>query len=236
MPACHLIELQDTFIYDQLILEERLLRIDERNFCLINYGSPPAIVMGISGQPEQLVHLEKAQANNVPLIKRFSGGGTVVVNEETLFVTFIFNKRDLEYSDPKAIMKWSESLYKPLFPGFHLEENDYVFGQRKFAGNAQYIRKERWLHHTSFLWDFKNEHMELLKLPEKAPVYRQGRAHSNFLCTLKEHFSSKKAFKEALKESLKESFELIRVENWEDDRPFRQSTMRIELALAGEAL
>jgi hypothetical protein len=47
-----------------------------------------------------------------------------------------------------------------------------VFGHRKFAGNAQAITKGRWLHHTSFLWDFQGELMRLLKHPSRAPEYR----------------------------------------------------------------
>ena len=44
---------------------------------------------------------------------------------------------------------------------------DYAFGQRKFGGNAQAITKNRWLHHTSLLWDFDPARMQLLKHPAK---------------------------------------------------------------------
>lgn len=40
----------------------------------------------------------------------------------------------------------------------HLE-NDYVIFDRKIAGNAQAISKNRWIHHTSFLIDFSDAHM-----------------------------------------------------------------------------
>ncbi len=52
---------------------------------------------------------------------------------------------------------------------------DYVFGERKFGGNAQAITKDRWLHHTSFLWDFRDDRMRLLKQPGRAPEYRAVR-------------------------------------------------------------
>ena len=52
---------------------------------------------------------------------------------------------------------------------------DYAFGERKFGGNAQAITKQRWLHHTSLLWDFRDAHMRLLKHPSKAPEYRAVR-------------------------------------------------------------
>eukprot|EP01018_Ginkgo_biloba_P024782 Gb_39004 [translate_table: standard] len=53
-----------------------------------------------------------------------------------------------------------------------VELRNYAFGDRKFGGNAQSITKGRWLHHTSFLWDYKAENMAYLKLPARAPKYR----------------------------------------------------------------
>ena len=49
---------------------------------------------------------------------------------------------------------------------------DYTFGEQKFGGNAQAITKQRWLHHTSFLWDFDDSNMALLKHPSRVPKYR----------------------------------------------------------------
>ena len=54
---------------------------------------------------------------------------------------------------------------------------DYTFGERKFGGNAQAITKQRWLHHTSLLWDFDPANMALLKHPAAVPEYRAVRRH-----------------------------------------------------------
>ena len=56
---------------------------------------------------------------------------------------------------------------------------DYAYGERKFGGNAQAITKQRWLHHTSLLWDFSDARMRLLKHPSKAPEYRAVRLLSS---------------------------------------------------------
>mgnify|MGYP003262982727 CR=1 FL=1 len=52
----------------------------------------PSIVMGLSGKKEKLINIEKAKALNLPVIKRFSGGGTVVVDDSTFCLTFILSK------------------------------------------------------------------------------------------------------------------------------------------------
>jgi hypothetical protein len=46
------------------------------------------------------------------------------------------------------------------------------------------ISRDRWVHHTSFLWDFATSSMRLLQLPEKRPEYRADRQHEEFLTSL----------------------------------------------------
>lgn len=201
----HLVELRNTPIFEQLLLEESLLRDHSENFCLINYGSPPAIVMGISGKKEELVDTKKAAAHHIPLIKRFSGGGTVVIDQNTLFVTFIFSKSTHTFpAYPEPIMRWSEEFYRPIFApfGFQLKENDYVLGDKKFGGNAQYLQKNRWLHHTSFLWDYNPHYMDCLLHPKKTPSYRINRPHHEFICKLSDCYSELQALVATIKERL----------------------------------
>lgn len=43
------------------------------------------------------------------------------------------------------------------------------------------LTKGRWVHHTSWLWDFDSSDMECLSIPSKIPDYRRGRNHDEFL-------------------------------------------------------
>ena len=97
-PAVHLLRLSKAVgIKDQLRLEEALLRHDTRNWCLLKDGEPagdmarPTIVLGIGGKAAKLVELERVNQDRVPLVRRFSGGGTVIVDHDSLFITFIMN-------------------------------------------------------------------------------------------------------------------------------------------------
>jgi lipoate-protein ligase A len=206
-----LIKLQNTSIFDQLKLEEFLLRDTQDNYCIINYGSSPAIVMGISGKLDELVHKERAKELQIPVIKRFSGGGTVVIDPDTIFITFIFNASQIKVPGfPEPIYRFTESLYHRVFKDitFELKQNDYVIGDRKFGGNAQYIKKDRWLHHTSFLWDYKKHHMDLLKHPQKTPEYRQGRSHEEFITKLSSHYNDIDQILHIFISELEESFQV----------------------------
>ena len=206
----NLLHLKNFPIFKQLQIEEALLRLDEEEWCIINEGSPPAIVMGISGKPIDLIHIKQAKAKNIPIIKRYSGGGTVIVDENTLFVSFIC-KAALHC--PKAIMKWAANLYQPVIknPKFALQEHDFAIGEKKFGGNAQYLRKNRFVHHTTFLWDYTLENMALLKMPKKTPAYRADRSHEDFVCCLKNYLESKDQFTTRLKSTLKETHDLKEV-------------------------
>lgn len=52
-------------------------------------------------------------------------------------------------------------------PSFSLGVCLCFAGQQQFGGNAQAITKGRWLHHTSFLWDFDPANMLYLQMPDK---------------------------------------------------------------------
>jgi len=47
---------------------------------------------------------------------------------------------------------------------FSLRDHDYVIDDRKIGGNAQTITKERFVHHTSFLWNYDAKKMGYLKV------------------------------------------------------------------------
>ncbi len=208
----YLLHLKNYPIFDQLQLEEALLRADTRNFCIFNEGSSPAIVMGISGQIEKLIDQKKMAQKPIPIIKRFSGGGTVIVDEETLFVSFICQKDAHPFAPyPEHLLRFGESIYQKAWeiPGFHLRENDYVIGERKCAGNAQYLRKDRWLQHTTFLWNYEDEKMDYLLHPPKTPHYRAQRAHRDFICRLSDYLPGKELFFNQLKTELSKRFEVV---------------------------
>ena len=208
----HFIELKNAPITEQLALEEKLLREESGNFCIVNQNPGRAIIMGISGKEEKLLNLELVKRDGIPVVRRFSGGGTVILDESSLMVSFIFSKNQIDVTPfPEPILRWSGELYRDAWkiPGFSLKENDYVIHDKKCGGNAQYIKKDRWLHHTSFLWDYCPKNMDYLQLPEKRPKYRMDRSHDNFLCRLKnERFESPQELIHLLKGALEKRYSL----------------------------
>jgi lipoate-protein ligase A len=175
-PSINVIRLHQVDILRQLHIEELLLRKTNKNFCILNVGQPvePArsIVLGFSGKIHELLNVDLVKSEGVRVVRRYTGGGTVIVDKGTMFVSFVMNSADAGCKPyPREIMTWSaDEIYCPAFNNvgfkdvFSLLENDYTVSNKKIAGNAQTITKNRWVHHTSFLWQFDAKNMELLQV------------------------------------------------------------------------
>ena len=183
-------------LFDQLVLEEALLRADSRNWVIVRGGTTPCIVMGISGVLESLVDVSAAKNASVPIARRFTGGGTIVADEDTAFISFICERSAARGAPPfpRELMAWSAAFYTPVFaalaphaPAFALRDHDYAIGERKVGGNAQALSRDRFVHHTSFLWDANVARLGLLRLPSKRPAWRADRPHSDFIGRMRDH-------------------------------------------------
>jgi lipoate-protein ligase A len=91
MTRLRLLRLDRTPIFRQLCLEEALFRSSRDLWCVVNRGAPgPNVVMGMAGQPESLLHVDRViqcaprarprRRAGVPVIRRYTGGGTVVTD------------------------------------------------------------------------------------------------------------------------------------------------------------
>ena len=68
--------------------------------------------MGISGRPKNFSTWIGLGTTRSRVIKRFSGGGTVIVDESTLFISFLFAKDTLNVAPfPEPLLRWSADLY-----------------------------------------------------------------------------------------------------------------------------
>jgi lipoate-protein ligase A len=190
--------------FPQLSIPE-LLQKEEESFtlkedcCIIVESTFPAIVLGVANKKELYV---KDYAI-IPIYRRRSGGGTVFVDENSILVSFIIKSIPLKF--PEEILSWVFNFYTTTLnhPLFSLKERDFTMDNRKCGGNALYVKKNGWLLHTSFLWDFNPANMDkYLLMPPQMPQYRENRSHAQFLCSLKDYFPSKQEFIRRIKNNL----------------------------------
>ena len=123
----NLIELARFPIHEQLLLEEKLLRNCDGFYCLTNFGAPPAYVLPISAKKEDWLH-----DVTHPVIRRYTGGGGVVIDESTLFVSFIGPAGLLNSAPtPTSIHQFAEKHFSPYIPGFYQKRKRLLHRESK---------------------------------------------------------------------------------------------------------
>ena len=150
-----------------------------------------AVVMGLSQEEEKYVNSTEAKKDQVPVLRRFSGGGTVFIHKGCLVYTIIttltppFKRFDVMGAYKTAFAPLTEAFAKKgLKLEFH-EPCDLAIDGRKIAGNAQSQRRGALLIHGSFLIDPDLTRIKrYLKEPDVRPLYRAERQHEDFLLPL----------------------------------------------------
>ena len=72
-----------------------------------------------NSKPEELVHTEAASSAEIPLIRRFSGGGTVLLGPGCVWATLVGGEEHLPPEiagrGPRPLMEWTERVWGPVF-------------------------------------------------------------------------------------------------------------------------
>ncbi len=169
--------------------------------CLRFWESPePFVVVGYANKVETEVNVAACEAQKIPILRRCSGGGTVVQGPGCLNYTLVLpiTKDGPLHSIPVAnqfIMRHNRAAIESLFhraqtPNSRPEvairgHTDLAIGGRKFSGNSQRRRKHFLLFHGTFLLNFDLALIgDLLRMPSKEPDYRESRKHADFLTNI----------------------------------------------------
>jgi lipoate-protein ligase A len=151
--------------------------------------SAPVVVLGAGGVLDDDVNVDNCQKDGVPILRRSSGGGTVLLGRGCLLYCLVLRfDRDPALSDIRASYRFilgqiADALAVPSV----IEEgtSDLALNGRKFAGSAQQRKRSHLLHHGTLLYDFDLPLIgRYLRLPRRQPEYRGGRSHDEFLVNL----------------------------------------------------
>jgi lipoate-protein ligase A len=147
------------------------------------------VVLGVSGRIEREVDESACEREGIPVLRRGSGGGTVVQGPGCLdFALIVPTHRDPRLRDVHASYSWflDRTIAALGIPGATLQgSSDLAVADRKFGGSAQKRTARAILHHSTILYDFDLSILpRILRLPEKQPDYRGGRAHLDFVTNI----------------------------------------------------
>ncbi len=169
-------------------------------------ATSPFIVLGYTEHSAREANLEECTRGNIPILRRISGGGTVLQGRGCLnysLVLRIENHAELSnLSDTnRFLMNRTRDALQPLLtPQIEVRgTSDLTFNGLKFSGNAQRRKKNFLLFHGTFLYDFDLSLLgRFLQMPSRQPDYRKSRSHLDFVTNLP---LSPYAIKEALRQA-----------------------------------
>lgn len=150
------------------------------------------VVLGYANKAAEEVDLEACRAQGVPVLRRCSGGGTVLQGPGCLNYSLVL---PLDAAPPLASISGAnrfilernrDALAAATGLPITLEgHTDLALGGRKFSGNAQRRKRTHLLFHGGILLDFDVRLLTaLLRMPARQPDYRLGRSHADFLTRL----------------------------------------------------
>ena len=153
------------------------------------------VVVGYANRVATEVNVAACNARGILILRRCSGGGTVVQGPGCLNYTLVLR---ITAAGPlhnigvanQFIMRQNRAalesaIRNPQSAIAVRGHTDLAIGDRKFSGNSQRRRKHFLLFHGTFLLNFDLALVsELLPMPSKQPEYREHRAHTEFLTNL----------------------------------------------------
>jgi lipoate-protein ligase A len=204
------IDLTLTTPAENLACDEALLEVCEagQEDEILRFWEPrePFVVVGYANQANLEANIEVCNTLRIPILRRCSGGGTVVQGPGCLNYSLVL--RIQEDSPLQTITRTNTFVMErqkgalntlAKLPVTIQGHTDLVLGNLKFSGNAQRRKRNCLIFHGTFLLQFDLDLIDrVLPMPSKQPDYRQNRSHADFLTNLDLDVASvKRALKEA---------------------------------------
>ena len=140
--------------YWNLALEQYLFEtVGQTADCFMLWQNKGSIIIGRHQNTMEEINRAFVEANNIPVVRRLSGGGAVYHDLGNLNFTFITSQNQ----DSQLHM---QSFCTPVIQtlnqlGVSAEisgRNDLTIQSRKFSGNSQYVKGGRLLHHGTLMF------------------------------------------------------------------------------------
>jgi lipoate-protein ligase A len=151
-----------------------------------------AVIVGRSSSVSQEVDAEYCAKKGMPILRRCSGGASVLVGPGCLMYSLVLSYelrpalRMIEETHAFVLERLAKCL-DPLCPGeiSHRGISDLTLRDRKVSGNSLRCKRGHLLYHGTLLYDFPLELIgSCLRTPPRQPDYRAGRNHLNFVANL----------------------------------------------------
>ena len=151
----------------------------------------PFVVLGRSSRLEEEVDLAACRALGIPVLRRSSGGATIVAGPGCLMYAVVLgydrnpHLRAIDQAHHFVLQRLVAAVGSAI-PGVAKRgTSDLALGDRKVSGNSLRCKRQHLLYHGTLLYDFPLSLVgELLKTPPRQPNYRHKRSHRESVTNL----------------------------------------------------
>jgi lipoate---protein ligase len=179
---------------ENLALDEALLLAAEESAAgeVLRLWELPelAVVVGSGGSVTIDVNAAACEADRVPVLRRASGGGTVLLGPGCLCFSLVLSYEhaagldQIRASNQYVLARVSRAL-RPVLAADLEGTSDLAVNGVKFSGNSQQRKRSHFLHHGTLLCGFDTGLLaKYLNAPERQPDYRRDRPHAEFVANL----------------------------------------------------
>lgn len=148
--------------YYNLAFEEYVLsNMDPGEDYVLLWQNAPAVIVGKFQNTIEEINTKFIKERGIKVVRRMSGGGAVYHDPGNLNFTFIVKRNPNKLLDFKEFTASIIETLKAL--GINAEfnsRNDLTIDGKKFSGNAQYVTKNRLLHHGTLLFNSNLDDLE----------------------------------------------------------------------------
>ena len=173
---CITLESADPFF--NLAIEELLLKNSKEEYLILGINNP-CVIIGKHQSPHKEVNTKFVIENDIPVIRRNSGGGTVFHDKGNLNFTFIRkSETGMQVDFRKFTLPVIDFLSSQGIEAKFEGKNDIKVCGLKISGNAEHVHRNRVLHHGTLLFDTS---MDMLRnsLRDDASCYNSRAVESN---------------------------------------------------------
>jgi lipoyltransferase and lipoate-protein ligase len=156
----HCINLETNDPYFNLALEELLLKSSKEEYFIL-FVNNPSVIIGKHQSGHIEVNTKFVTKNQIPVIRRISGGGTVYHDLGNLNFSFIRQSESGKQVDFRKYTRPVIDFLKQMGIDARFEgKNDLKIDGLKISGNSEHIHGNRVLHHGTLLF---NTQLEILR-------------------------------------------------------------------------
>lgn len=150
------------------------------------------VVLGYANPIAREVNLAACRERGIPVLRRVSGGGTVLQGPGCLNYALALRIDQVpELAGIGETNAWIMNRHRSALeamlkrPVAIQGSTDLTMGNLKFSGNSQRRQRTHLLFHGTFLLKLDLDLVEeVLAMPSRQPEYRQGRSHRQFITNI----------------------------------------------------